>query len=879
MKFKLIQLKLSCNFNYVIKFLFLFFILFFPFMNRTIAKNVKVQQYSYYIASNVEDVTHLTKHCQNPSTNSFQLFSHGKSGALFINNEWKNPPQIADWLQSNKLLTTKTQLNIYGCEFAKGEKGRNAVRYLEKTLGICIAASDDITGVDGDWELEIGNSKNTVAIEEYAYNLQCNAPLPTATAYALTASCTNGTPNDDGYLQISAATNATHYEYNMGGTYAGVGFASATAFDSSTDLPLQFGTLSNPSGSQDYTIRVYNGTSDCFTDVVVTLMEQDCMANCTCDEYIYLNEPLANMTMKFKVNADGSLTEITNPDNPNNHWAEGTTIKPHGLGTDLNGFLYVGNAHFDTSDPINALGGVDKYTCDGTLVQEDYFPPAPNDGASGVSGFATNIYSIDNVIYMNSWLQSEYQGANIFAYDICTGNLLGQYTICGTTPAAWDFYINDETREIIINTYGQSQGYAIGDLDANLNGPCIPIVEGTVIEPWAGTNGITKDADGNIYRRGFNKLEKYDASNNLVWEIDLTINGGSDAFGFVYSETTGYLYLAGNDDDCIAVYTTDGEYVMQGFPNPAESEPSKAIAIIKECCPTPNRQVISQTYCVAGGNEQLFLNELFPCDGIVCEGEWVAADPASASIYNSCDQSISANIAPGCYVFTKGSDGLENYPKCGAFELRFNLEILQEPTITMSANQSVCNGVVPEVLSVTTTATDIQWQMSTTSCTDGFTNIDGATSATYTPPALNTTTYYRAIVNATGTCSTGTCPFESACITVTVDPNCVPPACTTPSAPVISVTDNDCDATTVGNFTVSTDCGAGSHIEWSTDSGATWSATTPSYSNTTVMNVIARCVDDADASCVSEHSNSVMSSPTDCGTCKPKCLKVNITIN
>ncbi|WP_150546764.1 DUF4347 domain-containing protein, partial [Mesonia oceanica] len=104
----------------------------------------------------------------------FELFSHGRPGALLIAGNWLDAPALKDWLQENRLLQGKTQLNIYGCNFAQGEKGRAAVQYLKDELGICIAASTNITGKDGDWVLEVGN-KNLV-IDTYAYNLQCTGP-------------------------------------------------------------------------------------------------------------------------------------------------------------------------------------------------------------------------------------------------------------------------------------------------------------------------------------------------------------------------------------------------------------------------------------------------------------------------------------------------------------------------------------------------------------------------------------------------------------------------------------------------------------------------------------------------------------------------------
>ena len=105
----------------------------------------------------------------------FHLFTHGQAGALWIEQEWKTPATIASWLQVTALLEGKTHLNIYGCNFAEGEKGRAAVAYLETVLGVTIAASDDVTGVDGDWDLEVGTASNSLKVSNYSYNLQtCN---------------------------------------------------------------------------------------------------------------------------------------------------------------------------------------------------------------------------------------------------------------------------------------------------------------------------------------------------------------------------------------------------------------------------------------------------------------------------------------------------------------------------------------------------------------------------------------------------------------------------------------------------------------------------------------------------------------------------------
>jgi Immunoglobulin domain len=86
---------------------------------------------------------------------------------------------------------------------------------------------------------------------------------------------------------------------------------------------------------------------------------------------------------------------------------------------------------------------------------------------------------------------------------------------------------------------------------------------------------------------------------------------------------------------------------------------------------------------------------------------------------------------------------------------------------TASANQSICTNNSTSV-SISNYTGTIQWQSSTTSTTTGFTNIDGATTATYTTPVLTATTYYRAVVTS-GVCSVST----SSAITVTVSPTSV----------------------------------------------------------------------------------------------------------
>lgn len=76
-----------------------------------------------------------------------------------------------------------------------------------------------------------------------------------------------------------------------------------------------------------------------------------------------------------------------------------------------------------------------------------------------------------------------------------------------------------------------------------------------------------------------------------------------------------------------------------------------------------------------------------------------------------------------------------------------------------------------------------------------------------------------------------------------------------PLSPEIIVINNTCPSYSNGNFNVVSPCGAGTHIEWSSDGGITWSTVTPIWEDG--LSVVARCVDDLDSTNFSLNSNRV----------------------
>jgi hypothetical protein len=134
-----------------------------------LAKNSKPAYSNYLLDKDVREFPRI----RNNHQDVFQLVSHGKPGYLLLDGQWRNAKDIASYLQKHHFLSPSiNHINIYGCDFGKGNEGAKAVEYLSKTLNVTIAASNNITGKDGDWTLEVGVPHFALSANNYSYNLQ-----------------------------------------------------------------------------------------------------------------------------------------------------------------------------------------------------------------------------------------------------------------------------------------------------------------------------------------------------------------------------------------------------------------------------------------------------------------------------------------------------------------------------------------------------------------------------------------------------------------------------------------------------------------------------------------------------------------------------------
>ncbi|MEM6320356.1 MAG: GEVED domain-containing protein [Bacteroidota bacterium] len=606
---------------------------------------------------------------------------------------------------------------------------------------------------------------------------------PDVAAFAIQPSCVNGVALSNGYLQISEANNADRYHWSVGSTFDDDGgtdtYTNATALGSFPDTIAM--NLPNPSGSQDYTIRVYNTSNECFRDVVVRMNEQDCAFSCECTEYLYVNDVDEDVTHKFRIDpTTGGVTEIGSPwlDNPD-------VFFQHGIGQDVNGNIYIADSFRD--GPFNRIDAF------GNLMDNDVFS-AEN------RSIVSNIVIENNVLYAIRETEPV-----IFAYDVCTGMKIGEMNWAPTGPAttnAWGLFTTNDGNWYIASREGPPMIYS-GSLDISLytepaTNSGTPLF--MPVNPVTGTGGLdinvmgmTRDMDGNFYiienqtGTGNNAdliVAKYAPDGTFLKQVQAdntfaanTTNGQlgfSGARAIVYSGSSNKLYL-GSFDNCVTVLDTAlNELSALNIGNPQQGSP-KAIGIVKECCPTNNNVTIDTTLCAASINDELFLQDIISCAGPIAEGTWQAGNANTGLSYDTCHNRITITAQNACGTFTLSSTGVNNNAQCGAFTITVNIEVgsITAPVFTLESNQTVCVGGDPAAFTVATPASGsntitYQWQSSTDSIT--FTDILSATDSTYNPPAgITDTTYYRVITAVGGGCSSGNC-YDTAYVVVRTVP-------------------------------------------------------------------------------------------------------------
>ncbi|MDC2969515.1 DUF4347 domain-containing protein, partial [Candidatus Pelagibacter sp.] len=114
----------------------------------------------FYLINSNEDgfkrINQILKDRQN--IDALHLIGHGSAGQILFGNAFLNNETIDSYksilTSIGQSLTTSGDILFYGCNVASTEQGEILIKKISEITKADIAASDDITGKDGDWDLE-----------------------------------------------------------------------------------------------------------------------------------------------------------------------------------------------------------------------------------------------------------------------------------------------------------------------------------------------------------------------------------------------------------------------------------------------------------------------------------------------------------------------------------------------------------------------------------------------------------------------------------------------------------------------------------------------------------------------------------------------------
>ncbi|WP_371321784.1 Ig-like domain-containing protein [Pseudomonas sp. PDM32] len=111
---------------------------------------------------------------QHQGISSVQIIAHGNAGDLWLGDSYLSADNVAArsavLAEIGKDINAGGDILIYGCYTAEGERGLSFVDSLAQMTGRDVAASNNRTGVGGDWDLEIttGNIESASVLSAQA---------------------------------------------------------------------------------------------------------------------------------------------------------------------------------------------------------------------------------------------------------------------------------------------------------------------------------------------------------------------------------------------------------------------------------------------------------------------------------------------------------------------------------------------------------------------------------------------------------------------------------------------------------------------------------------------------------------------------------------
>jgi hypothetical protein len=162
----------------------------------------------------------------------------------------------------------------------------------------------------------------------------------------------------------------------------------------------------------------------------------------------------------------------------------------------------------------------------------------------------------------------------------------------------------------------------------------------------------------------------------------------------------------------------------------------------------------SSTLCVGGTPTAISADAASGGNGAIAYTWYKDGAPADWSgvgaSYATYTPPASHTAVAGTYVYTRMAQSADCAPATSTGS--YVLTVVDKPTITVTAAESICYNTVPTAMTATSSngygASSYQWQSGAS--TASYLDISGATATTYAPSSLMTTTYYRVLLTQSG---------------------------------------------------------------------------------------------------------------------------------
>lgn len=309
----------------------------------------------------------------------------------------------------------------------------------------------------------------------------CTSPSATG-GTGSAATCTGNVPNNNASILVSGIANADRYGFSLGTVYSGPVYSGATAV---TSTSVAISGLTGSNNSQQYRVRLFNGSDTCFVDVAIVVPGSSCSASCVSPIFSQRTSAAATCTGTTpNNNASITVTGISSADkygisqgsiytgvNYDGALPVSSTLSITNLNGSTSQTVYVIRIFNGSNDCyIDLLQTVPASVCAGACVSPDFILTSTPNTCTGTTANSDGIVTISSITNGN-----RYQIC-LDSLFTCTPDYANASVITGTGSinvyTSLGFTAGQTARPFTVRVYNGSQS-CYTDKSITIVNPCI----------------------------------------------------------------------------------------------------------------------------------------------------------------------------------------------------------------------------------------------------------------------------------------------------------------------------------------------------------------------------------------------------------------------